>query len=223
MIVYNLKMLKNLKSNSKKSQTTKAEPKQKKHLSLGGRIILRIVTILVIAAILAVVFFFVSRKYKNPTYESRYALVEKQLSYCQELVTVKYRYSDIATIKKSAGFSKSYSIVKYTGIIRAGIADITDISYNVSLDGKKLRLKIPQAEILGNEIVKQEIFDEYSSIFVPITTKEVFDEIKKSQDETCEDLISEGLLEDARNYAIEILTQFMKSVGFEEIEIEELW
>lgn len=211
------------KDKTKRIQTSQRNSPEKKQITLFGRILLRIVTILTIVICLVVVFHFIKQKYQNPTYESRYALVEKQLSFCQELVTVKYRYSDIATIKKSAGFSKSYSIVKYTGIIRAGIADITDISYNVSIDGKKLHLKVPQAEILGNEIVKQEIFDEYSSIFVPITAKEVLEEIKKSQDETCEDLISEGLLEDARNYAIEILTQFMKSVGFEEIEIEELW
>lgn len=211
------------KDKTKRIKTSQRNSPEKKQITLFGRILLRIVTILTIVICLVVVVHFIKQKYQNPTYETKSALVEKQLSFCQELVTVKYRYSDIATIKKSAGFSKSYSIVKYTGIIRAGIADITDISYNLSIDENKVFLKIPPAEILGNEIVKQDVFDENSSIFVPITAKEVLEEIKKSQDETCEDLISEGLLEDARNYAIEILTQFMKSVGFEEIEIEELW
>lgn len=208
-----------IKKNTKRIQTPQKKSPEKKHISLFGRILIRIVTILTIAICLVVVFYFVRQKYRNPVYETKSALVEKQLSFCQELVTLKYRYSDIATIKKSAGFSKSYSIVKYTGIIRAGIADITDISYNLSVDGNKIFLEIPPAEILGNEIVKQDVFDENSSIFVPITAKEVLEEIKKSQDETCADLIAEGLLEDARNYAIQILTQFMKSVGFEEVII----
>lgn len=207
------------KDKTKRIQTPQKKSPEKKHISLFGRILIRIVTILTIAICLVVVFYFVRQKYQNPVYETKSALVEKQLSFCQELVTLKYRYSDIATIKKSAGFSKSYSIVKYTGIIRAGIADITDISYNLSVDGNKIFLEIPPAEILGNEIVKQDVFDENSSIFVPITAKEVLEEIKKSQDETCADLIAEGLLEDARNYAIQILTQFMKSVGFEEVII----
>lgn len=207
------------KDKTKRIQTPQKKSPEKKHISLFGRILIRIVTILTIAICLVVVFYFVRQKYQNPVYETKSALVEKQLSFCQELVTLKYRYSDIATIKKSAGFSKSYSIVKYTGIIRAGIADITDISYNLSVDGNKIFLEIPPAEILGNEIVKQDVFDENSSIFVPITAKEVLAEIKKSQDETCADLIAEGLLEDARNYAIQILTQFMKSVGFEEVII----
>lgn len=207
------------KDKTKRIQTSQKKSPERKQISLFGRILIRIVTILTIAICLVVVFYFVRQKYQNPVYETKSALVEKQLSFCQELVTLKYRYSDIATIKKSAGFSKSYSIVKYTGIIRAGIADITDISYNLSVDGNKIFLEIPPAEILGNEIVKQDVFDENSSIFVPITAKEVLEEIKKSQNETCADLIAEGLLEDARNYAIQILTQFMKSVGFEEVII----
>lgn len=207
------------KDKPKRFKNSQSKSPERKHISLFGRILLRIVTILTIVICLVVVFHSMKQKYQNPTYETKYALVEKQLSYCQELVTLKYRYSDIATIKKSAGFSKSYSIVKYTGIIRAGIADITDISYNLSIDENKIFLKIPPAEILGNEIVKQDVFDENSSIFVPITAKEVLEEIKKSQDETCADLIAEGLLDDARNYAIHILTQFMKSVGFEEVII----
>lgn len=209
------------KDKTKRIKTSQRNSPEKKQITLFGRILLRIVTILTIVICLVVVFHFIKQKYQNPTYETKSALVEKQLSFCQELVTLKYRYSDIATIKKSAGFSKSYSIVKYTGIIRAGIADITDISYNLSIDENKVFLKIPPAEILGNEIVKQDVFDENSSIFVPITAKEVLEEIKKSQDETCADLIAEGLLEDARNYAIQILTQFMKSVSFEEVIILE--
>lgn len=207
------------KDKPKRFKNSQSKSPERKHISLFGRILLRIVTILTIVICLVVVFHSMKQKYQNPTYETKYALVEKQLSYCQELVTLKYRYSDIATIKKSSGFSKSYSIVKYTGIIRAGIADITDISYNLSIEENKIFLKIPPAEILGNEIVKQDVFDENSSIFVPITAKEVLEEIKKSQDETCADLIAEGLLDDARNYAIRILTQFMKSVGFEEVII----
>lgn len=209
------------KDKPKRFKNSQSKSPERKHISLFGRILLRIVAIFTIVICLVVVFHSMKQKYQNPTYETKYALVEKQLSYCQELVTLKYRYSDIATIKKSAGFSKSYSIVKYTGIIRAGIADITDISYNLSIDENKIFLKIPPAEILGNEIVKQDVFDENSSIFVPITAKEVLEEIKKSQDETCADLIAEGLLDDARNYAIHILTQFMKSVGFEEVIILE--
>ena len=110
--------------------------------------------------------YFGLKRFTTVKTENKLALVDRQLSYCQELVTAKYRYSDIITMKKTSGFAKSYSIIKYTGLIRAGLADITDVSYSVSLDGKTITLTVPAAEILGNEIVSQSVFDEKQSVFV---------------------------------------------------------
>ena len=199
----------------------KKKKREKKGNPLWVKIIMRAVTIVVIALVLFIAGDILLRKYTKPKENFKYALVEKQLSYCQELVTIKYRYSDIASIKKASGFSKSYSLVKYTGIIRAGIADVTKIDYKISADGKRIFLTLPQAEILGNEILSQDIFDETNSIFIPITTQDVFDKIKASQEETCNDLITDGLLEDAYEYAKNILTQFMHSIGFEDVVINQ--
>jgi len=160
------------------------------------------------------------KKYTTVKYETKVALVSKQLAYCQELVTAKYRYSDIVTLKKSLGFAKSYSIVKYTGILRAGIADFTDIAYDVQTDGKTITLKMPKAELLGNEIVSMEVFDEKQSIFVPITTQEIFDEIEAARQSTVEELVGEGLLDEARIYAVKIIEQHMKALGFENVIIK---
>ena len=192
---------------------------EKKRAGLGTKIILRIVTIIVVAVIVLCGAYFGFKRFAIVKTESKLALVDRQLSYCQELVTAKYRYSDIITLKKSAGFSKSYSIIKYTGIIRAGIADITDVSYSVSLDGKTITLSVPPAEVLGNEIVSQSVFDEKQSVFVSISTQEVFDEIDKAKQAAIEDMIAEGVLDEAREYSIRIITQFMLALGFEEVKI----
>ncbi len=184
------------------------------------KIILRIVSIVVIALILLAGGFIAFKRFSVVKTENKLAMVDRQLSFCQELVTAKYRYSDIITLKKSAGFSKSYSIIKYTGIIRAGIADFTDISYSVSLDGKTITLSLPKAEVLGNEIVNLGVFDEKQSVFVPISTQEIFDEIEKAKAEAVEDMLAEGVLEDAREYASRIITQFMLALGFEEVRIK---
>ena len=192
---------------------------ERKKKSVAGKIILRIVTIVVIALILLIGAFFAYKRLSVVKTENKLALVDRQLSFCQELVTAKYRYSDIITLKKSTAFAKSYSIIKYTGIIRAGIADFSDISYSVSLDGKTITLSIPQAEVLGNEIVSQSVFDEKQSVFVPISTQEIFDEIEKAKAEALEDMIAEGVLDDAREYAVRIITQFMLALGFEEVKI----
>ncbi len=204
----------------KKENSPKSEKKQSsRKAGLGTRLLLRIVTIIVIALIVLCGGYIGFKRFTTVKTESKLALVDRQLSYCQELVTAKYRYSDIITLKKASGFAKSYSIIKYTGLIRAGLADITDVSYSVSLDGKSITLSIPEAEVLGNEIVSQSVFDEKQSIFVPISTQEVFDEIEKAKAEALEDMIADGVLDEAREYSIRIITQFMLALGFEEVKI----
>ena len=202
----------------KKEKNVQARSKRK-GAGLGSRIILRIVTIIVIALIVLGGGYFCLKRFTTVKTENKLALVDRQLSYCQELVTAKYRYSDIITMKKTSGFAKSYSIIKYTGLIRAGLADITDVSYSVSLDGKTITLTVPAAEILGNEIVSQSVFDEKQSVFVSISTQEVFDEIEKAKAEAVEDMVAEGVLEEAREYAVRVITQFMLALGFEEVKI----
>ncbi len=210
----------------KKSKKAKKTEKAVKTVKTAGasrlvtKIILRIVTIVVIALILGAAAWFGLKKFTTVKYENKYALVDKQLSYCQELVTAKYRYSDIITLKKAAGWAKSYSIIKYTGVVRAGIADVTDVSYSISLDGKTITLEVPPAEVLGNEIVSQSVFDEKQSIFVPISTQDIFDEIDKAKTEALEDMIAEGVLDEAREYAARIIRQFMLALGFEEVKIK---
>lgn len=193
--------------------------KDKKNSKLPIKLIIIFIILLLFSGI-CVGAYFGLRKYAIVKYETKVALVSKQLSYCQELVTAKYRYSDIVTLKKSMGFSKSYSIVKYSGILRAGIADFTDISYDVELDGKTVTLRIPKAELLGNEITSMEIFDEKQSIFVPISTQEIFDEIEAARKSTVEELIDDGLLTEAREYAVKIISQHMNALGFENIIIK---
>lgn len=185
-----------------------------------NKIIVRLVWIIILLAIFAGASYFAITKLTKVEKESKFAMIDKQLSYCQELVTAKYRYSDIVTIKKTSGFAKSYSIIKYNGLLRVGIADFTDISYNLSLDGKTVKIKLPKAEILGNDIVKQEVFDEKNSIFIPISTQEIFDEIDNARFQTQEDMLAEGILEDAELYAQQIIRQFLLSLGFEKIVFE---
>ena len=207
----------------KKNKKAK-KPEKSEKIGGGSRFVtklfLRIVTIVLIAVILAGGGWFVLKKFTTVKHENKIALVNKQLSYCQELVTAKYRYSDIITLKKTAGWAKSYSIIKYTGVVRAGLADITDVSYSISIDGKTITLNVPAAEVLGNEIVSQSVFDEKQSIFVQISTQDIFDEIERAKDEALEDMIAEGVLDEARDYAVRIITQFMLALGFEEVKIK---
>jgi hypothetical protein len=194
--------------------------KEKNKNSLVARVVLRVSTIITLFILCGLGFFLFTKFWGNPLSvktETKIALVDKQLSYCQELVTAKYRYSDIITIKKAAGLAKSYSIIKYTGLIRVGIADFTDLSYSLSTDEKTVNIKMPEMEVLGNDIVRQEVFDEKQSIFVPISTQDVFDELDTARQIALEDMLEEGILKESKEYAKKIITQFMIAAGFEAV------
>ena len=162
--------------------------------------------------------YYIFAKRFTPKTEVNVAIVMSQLELCQELVTAKNRYSDIVSINKQLKWrGKSFAIIKYTGIIRIGISDITQSDIEIYNEGKSVKIKLPDIEVLGNEIESQEVFDESHSIFVPITLDEVFTEIEKAKQGTLEDLISDGILKDARENAKRVIQQIMMAAGFEEV------
>ena len=213
------------KINEKKSLLRQAErverqPRPRRQHSVFSGILTKIIIILVLIMILACggfyAYYTITKKL-TPKTESNISIVTTQLSLCQELVTAKYHYSDIIAINKKIGLSKSLSLVKYSGVIRIGIPDIVNCDFEVFNEGKSLRIKIPDVEILGNDITGQEVFDENQSIFVPITTDEVFSKIQESKDKTLDELINEGILKEARENAKKVIQSIMLSAGFEEV------
>ena len=224
-----------MEENSPKSpKAQKAQPSQKPHKvrrqkehSGINRILTKIIIILILLCSLVGGGLFAIRYFKNSFFspapvvvEKKSILVEDQLLFCQELVSTKYKYSDIVASKKPAKINKfamSYYIIKYSGIIRFGIADMSKCTYEISEDGKTLVLTLPPVEVLGNDITSQEVFDEHNSMFVPITIEEVFNDIKNRQDEFLEEILSEGILEESRTYVKNVVKQFLLSVGYEDV------
>lgn len=184
---------------------------------LIGGLLTKIIIILFLLIVLLGGGYYIFTKKFTPKTETNIAVVMNQLSFCQELVTAKYRYSDIISIKKSIALSKSLSIIKYSGIIRIGIPDITQSDFEVYNEGKCLRIKLPDVEVLGNDITSQELFDENQSIFVPITIDDVFTRIETAKNDTLEELINEGILTEARENAKKVIQQIMLAAGFEEV------
>ena len=185
------------------------------------RLLLKIIFAALLLGALGVGAYFGRKKITEVKLVKKYMRIERQLVLCRELVTVKLRYSEIVSIKKRSalGVAKSYSIVKYSGVARAGIADVSKIAATVSKDGKSVSISLPKSELLGNEIASQEIFDEKRSIFVPITMKEIFDGIEESRASAAERLVAEGLLDDADAQAQAVLRASMTALGFENVAI----
>lgn|SRR5574344_983927 len=187
-----------------------------------NRIFIKIIIIAIIAAAAVAGGTYGFKKLTAASVEKKHALVASELEQCQELVILKNRYSDIITIKKTriAGLARSFSIVRYTGIVRAGIPDLTKSKVTVSHDGKSVHVVLPQTELLGNDISTLEVFDEYKNIFVPISTQEIFDQVNKSREDTVQDLVSGGLLDDAHNRSCALVTRLLYALGFKKVSVQ---
>lgn len=201
------------------------EKKEKKHKTVVlntpvQRLFTKIIIILCLILGIMAFAYFGWKKNSDPVVTKNYALIKESLTYWQEFVTLKYKYSDIVSIKNQGYFTSSYALVKYSGIVRAGIPDITLCDIKISDDGKTLFITLPEAEILGNEIESQEVFDEKHSIFVPLKMEQIFEGIMESKDLALQNMLDDGILEDSKQYAKKILTQVFLTAGFENVDIK---
>ena len=207
---------------SGKSTKSEKEPKILKFLTKSiCKILTRIIPIL---ALITALFFggkFSWQKLGEIKTEKSSAIVFRELEKCAELVTAKNTYSDIISIKKTriAGFAKSFSIIKYTGVIRGGIKDISKAQVKISERGKKARVILPKMEVLSNDISSIEVFDESKSIFVSISIKEIMEEIRFNQETASTEILETGFLSEAESHAAKIFESILYATGFKEVKV----
>ena len=153
--------------------------------------------------------------------EKNSVLIFRELQKCSELVTAKNIYSDIISIKKTraAGLAKSYSIIKYSGVIRGGIKDITESKITVSDRGKSVRVELPPFEVLSNDISSIEVFDESRSAFVSISMQDIMSEIHFNQESAATEILETGFIEEGKSHAIKIISSMLFAAGFKDVRI----
>ena len=76
---------------------------------------------LLFAVLIGAALLYTYKQYEKHKFTALSALISSELMYCAELTTVKAVYSDVVTLKRRhvLGLAKSYSIVRYSGVIRA--------------------------------------------------------------------------------------------------------
>ena len=188
--------------------------------NLASKVILRVVTIVLIAAAVFALAAFAFGKLQKVRVQNKRTAVERELAECAELVLYKMRYSDILTIKKKGAISKAFSIVRYSGVLRAGIENIRDAEVEVSPDAKSVVVKIPPTVLLGNDIQSQEVFDEQQRLFTRIGTQEIFDQIEIAKREVADEILADGLLDDADQRAKQVIAALLKPLGFATVTVE---
>lgn len=187
-----------------------------------GRILNKIIFTLVLCALFAGGGYILAKKLLSAKIYKNVSLVTSQLRNCQELAVSKYEYSDIVSIKKTtvAGFAKSFSIVKYSGVIRAGIPDIAEAKIKLSPEKRQVHVKLPEIQVLSDGIVDMEVFDESRSIFIPISTQEIFDLINENRIQKELAVLNSGFLEESRARAVLLVENMLYALGFQNVEVE---
>ena len=92
-----------------------------------------------------------------------------------ELVSYSYSYAGFDVYEKAkhvswlnnvkVPFTTDKQVFAYSGKISAGIRDLKDIEFEVDNDNKTILVKMPEPEVLYNEITKFESYDIQNSIF----------------------------------------------------------
>lgn len=149
-------------------------------------------------------------------------LLTNRVQQAQELVTVKYFYTNMGKFEESSNFygwripfsSKSF-IVSYDGKISAGV-DLGRAS--VKKEGARVVVTLPQPEILSHEIDQEslKVYDESRNIFNQISVED-YAQFSVDQQQVMEQKALEGgLLEEAKGAAERALTGLLAALAPEE-------
>lgn len=145
------------------------------------------------------------RAVTNPKTTINDTLVKERIMKCAELVSIKYEYSRDIMIKKAALIPvfSSFETLRYTGIIRVGIKDIS--LCNVKVDGNIIRISIPKSEMLGSDIENVEVLDSSTGMLTKISDSETYPQIMESKRSVeCSQKISE-LISEADDHNVSLI------------------
>lgn len=136
-----------------------------------------------------------------------------------ELTTQVGFFTNVQTIensRKAFGWDiplkKTKCIFSYDGTVSAGI-DFSEIDVDMNKLGKKISVKLPEAEIFGVEIDPEsmQIYDESKSIFTPLNLSDVNDSINQLKANVRNQAIENGILENAEKNAILLIQNMLSS------------
>lgn len=155
-------------------------------------------------------------------------IIKEKLKETAELNTGSYLCTTVMTkadSRKIKGWKipltqKSFTI-SYDGTVKAGIKDLTKAE--VSQNGDKVIVKLPEVEITGTEIDNDsfEMLDESNGLFNTISSSDMNDAQKELKKKMEQRAIEKGILDIAKSNAEELVTELLKSpYGEYKVEVE---
>jgi len=199
--------------------------------------IVSVKTIVILALVLAIILSFskildnyMAERYtehvENHTIQDSTVILER-VERLKELSSNKYFYSNVIAFKDSMKikelqlpFTEKSFLIKYDGYIKAGI-DAGDMEILLN-EGKIIKVRLKNSKILDHVIDEKSIYvyDEKDSIFNKMSINDIFNQLAEEKEKIEEKLIEKGFLKDTDNNVRMFLEEFLKSLGYESVEIE---
>ncbi len=133
-----------------------------------------------------------------------------------ELSVLEYRYTDVMELnRKFVVGGSSTSLVRFSGVVKAGIADVTAVRADYDADAGKIEITLPRSSIIENvvDVGTVKFWDIKRNIFVPIKTELKLQEISAFKEKVARELEASGFLSEADARAAEIVSSLYSGFG----------
>lgn len=133
-----------------------------------------------------------------------------------ELAVLEYRYTDVMELnRKFVVGGASTSLVRFTGVVKAGIPDVSKIDARFDVRENTVRIKLPHAAIVDNtvDVSTVKIWDVRRNIFVPISTELKLQEVGAFKERIARELETSGFLAEADERAGELVKSLYAGFG----------
>lgn len=142
-------------------------------------------------------------------------LTSSSIERIAELSVLEYRYTDVMELSRpffvGAG---SFSLARFSGIVKAGVRDVSRISVEYHQDEDAVSIVMPRSEILENivDVESLRFWDVRKNLFVPISTENKLKEIGAFKERVANELRDSGFLADADARSSEIVHALYSSI-----------
>lgn len=207
------------------SNFSRTKYNRRKGFRVGQGLFIKTVIILVLSI---VSLFFISKitggiKFGSVAQSDSTIITERIEKLCN-LATVKYNYVDIASMKKASTFfdievplTEKRFLIKFNAYINAGC----DLQRFEKVNRDTVKIILSKGKVLDNVLLIDSVYeyDSTQSIFNKLSFEDYKGEIN-AQMKKYEEQNKEEIIQNAEKNAKMIITDFMKSLGYKNVEVQ---
>jgi len=192
--------------------------------NLKSKIIAFIIGVLAGILLVTALYFIPSlKKEEEKTISS--AEITERIKGISELASLSYEYTNVGKFENSIqvfGYdlplTKKSFILTYSGKVKMGV-DLSKVS--VMINGKKIIIKLPAAEVLSNEIYQDsfEIYDESTSLFNSFKLEDYSTFEANEKVKVLDRIEKNGYLKEAKERAAECIRELLEDLLDEDYEL----